>query len=558
MTILTGSKAIMEIFRKEGVQYIFGLPGSTEFEFLDTLEDYPDLQYILGLHESIVVGMAEGYSRASGKVGVCSLHTSSGLASAMSGLLNAYGAKAQLLLIAGQQDTRLMMSEPALTADLKTMASSFTKWGAEIIHTNDIPLTLRRAFKLAAEEPTGPVFISLPQDVLTQNLDFEYPTSSDSSPSLYPDPDAVTRAADILMKAKSPVMLVGSGIARHHAVSEVVSLAEKIGARVYHTWMSDVNFPTNHSLYLGDLKLMGPDIRKKLQSSDVLVSIGNPVFRMVNYIPESLLASETKVVHIDEENWEIGKNIPVAAGVAGNIKVSVGKINSILTENMSSQAQQAALNRLRTISDEKMELTEALHQKALTEKDNTPISVSWLMHEIGRSLKPGTILVDDSWSSSTPLRNYIELTEPGSYHRIREYRHGGGSIGWGMPVAMGVKLAYPNRPVVAVVGDGSAIFYCQSLWTAAHYNIPLVFVVLANSSYHALKWAKVLKMGDQKRGRFLGMDFSEPRINFCQLAQSMGVQGQRIENPDNINEALSSAIKVEKPALIEVIIEDAV
>jgi benzoylformate decarboxylase len=400
--------------------------------------------------------------------------------------------------------------------------------------------------------------VSLPKDLMAQTLDFEYSPHSSYSAHLRPDPEDVNRAVEVLKKARLPLMIVGRGVAKHDAVSEVVKMAELIGAPVYQTWVSDMNFPTSHSLYLGNLSLLDSGSKAKLQSADVLVSIGSPVFRLTNFPPEPLLTPDTKVVQIDSDVWEIGKNMPVAAGVLGDIKVSVAEINNALQKNISTQERKAADARSKKIAKEKRALKEALREKALAERDKVPISVSRVMQEVGKCLKPGTILVDDSWFNSTSLKNYIDFSEPGSYYRMREYRQGGGSIGWGMPASLGVKLACPNRPVVAVVGDGSAIFYFQSLWTASHYNIPVAFVILANASYHTLKVAKLSDMGEDMRGRFLGLDFSEPRINFCQLAQSMGVQGRRVEKPDELGEALRSAMESDKPALVEVIVDDMV
>jgi benzoylformate decarboxylase len=548
----------MQILGREGVKYVFGLPGSTELLFMDALEDHPEINYILGLHESIVVGMAEGYAIASNNVGVASLHTSPGLASSMGALINAYGAQAPLLVLVGQQDARLLMGEPCLTADLKELASPLVKWGTEVSQVNDIPLALRRGFKTAQDIPKGPVMVSLPKNLMAESLELDYQPHIPYNAKLRPDLEEVHRAVEALESAQSPMVIVGSGVAKHDAVSEVVELAESIGAPVYQTWTTDMNFPTSHPQYIGDLMLMNPKDQEKLKSTDVLVSIGNPVFRLVNLPDNPLLAPEAKIIQIDSDVWEIGKNMPVYAGILGDIKVSVAEINHLLQTKLSAPAREAAEARAENIAADKRAIKEALYEKALAEKDNVPISASWAMHVLGKCLEPETILVNDCWSNIAVVNNHINFDEPGSYLRLREYRHGGGSIGWGMPVSLGVKLACPERPVVAVVGDGSAIFYCQALWTAAHYNIPVVFVLLANAGYSTLKKVKIGDLGEKARGRYLGLNISEPQINFSTLAESLGIRGKRVENPEALEEAFKSVIKEKKPALVEVILDDKV
>jgi len=550
MTMMTGSKALMELFRNEGVKYVFGIPGATEVVFVDALEGHPEITYVLGLHEVVCLGMAEGYARTSGKVGVVNLHTGTGLAAALPMLFNARLDRAPLLVTAGQQDSRLLMQEPALAGDLVKIAGPMTKWSTELLYAADIPLAMQRAFKVAAHPPAGPVFVSLPQNVLDQKIDFDYVPRGKSFTRVRPDPEAIKRAVDHLISARSPVLIVESGVAQSDALSEAVKLAELIGAPVYDPWMADVNFPVSHPQYLGDLDFARPQIREMLKSVDVLVAVGVPVFMHPFRFSEPLLTASTKIIQIDNDPWEIGKNFPASAGIEGDIKASLGELTDALQKRMSVQGREAAKARAEGIAKEKEGIKGAFLEKARQERDCVPIAVSRLMHELRDALKPGTIVVDDCWSSSPILRRSIEFREPGSYQRCR-----GGSIGWGMSGALGAKLASPERPVVAVIGDGSAMWSIQSLWTAAHYDIPVTYVICANASYTQVKLIKTLLMGEQVKGRYLGMDLDKPRIDFCQLAGAMSVQGQRVERPEQLREALRSALELGKPALVEVYIE---
>ena len=550
MTMMTGRKALMELLRNEGVEYVFGIPGATEILFMDALEDHPEIKFILGLHEVVVLGMAEGYARSSGKVGVVNLHTEAGLAAAMPMISNARLNRVPLLITAGKQDSRLLMQDPPLAGDLVRMASQLTKWSTEVSYAADIPLAIQRAFKVASHPPAGPVFVSLPQNVLDQKIDFDYIPRAQSLTRLRPDPEAINRALELLITTKSPVIIVESGVAQSEALAEAVKFAEIIGAPVYDPWMPDVNFPVSHPQYLGDLNLASPQTRGMLKSVDVLVAIGVPLFSQPFYASEPLLTKNTKVIQIDNNPWEIGKNFPAAAGIEGDIKASLAELNNALKKRMSSKARDAAKARAEKISKEKRKITEAFLEKARKEKDQVPIAVSRLMQELRDSLKPGTRIVDDCWSSSSTLRRSIDFKEPKSFQRTR-----GGSIGWGMPGALGVKLASPDRPVVAVVGDGCAMWSIQSLWTAAHYDIPVTYVICANASYCQVKLMKNLLMGEQAKGRYLGMDLDEPRIDFSQLAEAMGVHGQKVERPEQLREALRSALELGKPAVVEVCIE---
>ena len=387
---MTGRQALVEIFRREGVEYIFGIPGATEVLFMDALEDCPDIKYVLGLHEVVVAGMAEGYTRASGKVGVLNLHTGTGLSAALPMLSNAYQGGVPLLITAGQQDTRLHAYEPALIGQLVRLARPFTKWATEIIHTEDIPTVFRRAFKVATHPPTGPVFVSLPQNVMESSLDYEYRKGAPSHTRLHPDPESIEVAADLLSRAQNPAIIVEDGVAKGEALAEVVEFAELLGARVYEWWMSDVNFPLDHALHGGDLNLGSLSTREILAKVDVLVAIGTELFSQPIYLEKPLLSPTTQIIHIDNNPWQIGKNFPVASGIEGDIKVAVADLTSALRKKMTARGQEAAKTRARTIGEEKRKADTAFADMALQEKDTLPISATRLMQEIKANLIPGT------------------------------------------------------------------------------------------------------------------------------------------------------------------------
>jgi benzoylformate decarboxylase len=267
------------------------------------------------------------------------------------------------------------------------------------------------------------------------------------------------------------------------------------------------------------------------------------------YFPEPLIAPDTKIVQIDDDPWEIGKNFPVSAPIQGNIKIAVSELNRVLEERMTESTVKRASARAEAVHSQKEQMTRDFLQRAKQESEFVPISISRLMQELRDAIKPGTMIVDDCWSSSGFLRRTIDFTEPGSFQRARS----GGSIGWGMSGCLGVKLAASDKPVVAVVGDGSAIWSIQSLWTASHYHIPVTYIICANASYCQVRLMKSIIMGD--KGDCLGTMLEQPRIDFTQLSRAMGVPAQRVERPEDLKAALNNALDSKQTNLIEVYVE---
>jgi benzoylformate decarboxylase len=358
-------------------------------------------------------------------------------------------------------------------------------------------------------------------------------------------------ATELIANTNRPAILVESGVAKNDALPEIVKLAELIGAPVYETWMSDVNFPVNHPQYLGSLDPSDPKARELLKPVDVFISVGAPLFRKSIYTPDPILPKGVKVIQIDDDPWEIGKNFPVASGIQGNIKASLTELIDLLQKRISPQAKEAASSRRRDIEKEKWEMDRSFLQKTQDEKDHCPISVRRLMIELRESVKPGTLIVDDCWSSSGILQRSFGFSHPMSFQRPR----GGGSIGWGLPGALGVKLAAPNSPVVAVCGDGSAAWSMQSMWTAAHYQIPVTFVIIANATYGQVKVMRKRILGGEVDERHEGMELDKPMIDFSLLARSMGVQGVRVARPEGLGEALKSALESDEARLVEVLVQ---
>jgi benzoylformate decarboxylase len=553
MTQTAGKDALVELLRGEGVEYVFGIPGATEIHFMDALERAPDIQYILGLQEVVCAGMAEGYARASGKVGFLNLHTGPGVAAALPMLYNAQAGGVPLVITAGQNHTRLLQRDPHLSGDIVGMGKIYTKWSAEIAHAEDIPTVIQRAFKMARQPPTGPVLVSLPQDVLEERFDFDHKPNTIVYPRLRADRAALARALEILEGAERPVILLESGVARCDALAEVVRFAELTGSRVYQAWMSDLNFPLRHPQYLGDLDPTDARAKEVFCEVDVLIGIGCSMFAEGFFNPDPTLPPNIKLIQIDDNPWEIGKNLPVHCGVQGDIKAVLAELNESLEKPPMPKARLRAGARVSEITRETKARVSAWDAALRSEPDVVPISIPRLMCEIRDTVPPGSAIVDECWSSSDVLRQTLDLAASGTYFRSRK----GGSIGWGLPGALGVKLGAAEREVIAIVGDGGAAWSMQSLWTAARYNIPVTYVIANNATYRQVKLVRKRVLGNYPlTEKHEGMELDGPVLDFAMLARSMGVQGETVKSPAKIGPALAGAIGSGAPRLVEVLVEN--
>jgi benzoylformate decarboxylase len=553
MANMLGRDALMQLMRYEEVEYVFGIPGATEIHFMDALEEAADMQYVLGLNEIVCAAMAEGYARASGRPGFLNLHTGPGVAAALPMIYNAWAGGVPMVITSGQQDTRLLQYDPHLSGDIVGMGKLYTKWCTEIVHAEDIPTVIQRAFKMAIQPPAGPVLVSIPQNVLAQDFQFEYKPNTRVYSGLRPDQSAIRGALAILRQAKRPVIFVESGVTRCHALSEVVRFAELIGAKVFQNWMSDVNFPVIHPQYLGDLNPYDAQSKALLKDADVLIGVGCPMFDQGFFNADSSLPKGIKTIQLDENPWEIGKNFPVDCGLQGDIKATLSDLSEAMKNDMPTGLRDQADARAREISQEKAIRIEALEKLVKEQWDDFPISISRLMTEINEAMTSDTVIVDDCWSSSAMLRQICKLVEPNSFYRARR----GGSIGWGLPGALGVKLGLPEKQVLAVSGDGSAAWSMQSLWTAARYNIPVTFVITNNATYRQVKLTRKIVLGDYPLNeKHDGMELDEPVMDFCMLAQSMGVKGKAVRKPEDLASTLKSALRSNEPNLIEVFVEN--
>ncbi len=549
---MTGKKALLEMLTAEGVQYIFGNPGTSEGAIMDALEDYPNLQYILATQEGVAMGAADTYARATGKPAFINLHIETGLANGISLLHNAAAGGTPLVLTAGNKDMRKLVEGRTPLAD---MVKLFTKWSVELTHPEQIPGAIRKAFNEARTPPTGPTFIAFSANSLDGEADMDIVSNSEGYFRIPADEEAIGAAANILLESKNPIMLVGDRVAQSTASNEAVKLAEKLGAPVYATYYSEMNFPSKHPLFKGFIKWGFPETKEILKDYDAVLAVGNVFSGYFFFADESgnTLSENTKLVHIDSDPSVVGNSEPTDVGVICDPKTGMSALYQSLNKKSSGSYQEDTKGRIEKISLKIASDRESAQAKSKENWNQIPMSASRMMHEIANCIPDNTVIVDDSVTTRTAVFENIEFNKPGQIFGER-----GGAIGWGLGAGIGAKLANPDRPVVAIVGDGSAMMTVQAFYTAAIKNIPVIYVICNNQSYRVLKVNmdiyKDLVLGETNQSKYLAMDFPTA-LNMAGLAEAMGVKGVRVTDPSDIGPELTKAIESNKPVVLDISID---
>jgi benzoylformate decarboxylase len=548
--MLTGRHAFLRLLLDEGVTHLFGNPGTTELPIMEVVPDYPELKFVLGLHEAVVLGMADGYARASNRLVAANVHVAPGLGNAMGALYNAKFSGSPIILTAGQQEQGHGLLEPLLYAPLVPVATPFVKWAVEVTRVEDLPLVLRRAAKVALTPPTGPVFISLPGDVLEEDAEIELGARTRVDSATRPSEATLARLAERLAGAKNPVILAGHELAVHDAFAEAIELAELLGAGVYQQPIPyTAQFPSEHPAYLGALTRNQKAVRAALEPFDLMVCLGADLLRMSVYSPIDPLPTGMPVIHVSERDWELGKNHATELAIHANVKETLAALLPLLRARRNSDAAAAARKRLAALAPRNWSAQrERARLAALEAAEDRPIDPGYLMLRIAETLPKDAVVVEEALTSSTALPALLPLRDRHSFYGLAS-----GGLGFALPGAIGVSLALPGRPVTAIVGDGSAMYGIQALWTAAHLALPITYVITNNRGYRILK-ERLVSM--RKSDRFVGMDIRDPEIDFCALAGSMGVAAQRITEPQDFAPALRDAVASGAPRLLEVMVAD--
>ena len=556
MPRMTGKRAMLEQLIADGVQHVFGNPGTTEQGFMDVLQDYPQVQFMLALHEGVAVSMADAYARLTRRPAFVEVHIAPGLGNALGMMHNAAIGKTPLVVYAGQSPGRVLLQEPHLSGPLVDMARPICKWSAQIEHAHDVPRALRRAFKVAMEPPQGPVFLALPMDTLDEEADVEIRPTTYTNWRGRVDPAAMGEVAALILGARRPLLMVGDSVALADAQSEVVALAELCGLPVFECYASEFNVPSTHPLYMGGLNFVSPGpLRATLQDCDLLVVVGAPMFQLI--FPDgdkSPIPAGTTVVQIDVNPWEIGKNLTPDLAFLADPKAALAELAEQVRRRRTPDQTRACAARAAVVTERTGAARARYWEQAKKSWDAVPISAPRLMHEIRQVLPDNFLLFTEAITNQAHLSAAVEVTEPGRMVRVR-----GGGIGPGLPGSLGAQLARPDQKVVGVCSDGAAMYSISALWTAAHHKIPVTYVMLNNAAYRILKLNMVEYLGAAARGRrFVAMDLTDPELRFDRMAEAMGVHGRRVERPEDLGPALREAIAHDGPSLVDVAMESPV
>jgi benzoylformate decarboxylase len=549
--VKTASQAYLEMAAAHGIEYVFGLPGTSGQEFIGTIADQEKIRFILALHETCVVSMADGYARVSGKPSLAQLSTLPGTANAVGALYDAYRDRSPVVLTSTNVDTRIVGRDSHTEGkDLVELTKQFTKWSCEVHRSDRIPEILNRAFKVAATPPTGPVYLSLPSNLLGEPINVKTPDAERSRivPRMPGDPEALKEAARMLADAKRPLIVAGSGIAKAGANEELVKLAEKVAAPVVmEPRYSFLSFPTTHP-YSFQIAERQPTFDLPVWGEpDLILAIGCRLIREYRYIPEPVIKLETRCIHIEEDPWEIGKVFPVDLGIVAD---PGSALRSLLEAFPAQSDDNRKMERVECLKKAKETVKAELEKRVQAGWDATPINTARLVRALDKLLDPDALIVNESPTSKDILMSNLQFTPSRSYFSNSSAGH----LGWGLGAAIGAKLASPGRRVVACLGDGSCMFGIQGLWTMAKYRVPLVVIVFNNRAYMAVK--NQFRGTDEriKIAAEMGAELVGPELNFARIADSFGIFGQRVEEPGQIEAALKRALDQSGPALVDVVI----
>ena len=545
---MRGRQVFMETLVAHGVDRIFGNPGTTESPLLDSLPDYPGIEYIVHLHEGVAVGAANFYAQASGKTAFVNLHVAPGLGNAIGMIYSAMKNGSPMVVTAGQQDTRMRLRDPVLGHDLAAMAAPVTKWSVQVESADEIGPVMQRAFKIANEAPAGPVFVALPINVMEQEATVGPGRPATLFARSLPDPAGIAAMARLLGAARNPAIVAGDEIARAGAVGTLRKLVDCTGAAVWFEGLRGRNsFPTDHPAYRGTLAFDAPGVARQLADSDLVLLVGGPFFEEVWYAPGSPIPPGAKVLQVEPAAPRLAYNFAVDAGVIADVGAALEALCQAAGEVKGAAARLDALKAARDAEDAAQQ---ARVQKAWS---RTPTSMPRVMAELKAASPADVVVVDETITANLDLFKTFTFKGAADYFSGR-----GGGIGQGVAGAIGVAVAERKRPILCVSGDGSSMYSIQALWTAAHHDLPIVFVILANREYRVLKHnidAYRTRFDVKSNKPYRHMDVSGPALGFAELARGMGVAGTHVTKADDIGAAVSAAFASGKPHLVEIEIE---
>jgi benzoylformate decarboxylase len=525
-----GKQALFEQFAADGMTLMFGNPGTVEQGFLDAMGAVPGFEYVLALHEGVAVGIADGYARAGARPALVQLHTGVGLGNGVGMLYQAMRGHSPLVVIAGDAGVRYDALEGQMAADLVAMARPVTKWATRVTHPGSLLRVMRRAVKTAMTPPRGPVFVALPMDVLDDFTGEPAVPATIPSRAVVPVDAELDRAADALAAAERPLILMGDGVAVSGAQEPLARVAELLDAPVWGVNDSELNMSAAHPLHRGQLgHMFGAASAAVVADADAVLIVGTYVFPEVFPALESPFRKDAVLVHVDLDEWEVAKNFPVDIPLVADPAPTLAALAARLEQRGRTAAPAPARGR------PPLGAASPMIERFAAE----------LAGRAGRDL----IVFDEALTASPALTRQLPPVLPGGYFQTR-----GGSLGVGIPGAIGAKLARPDAPVVGFTGDGGSMYTIQALWTAARHGVGAKFVICNNVRYELLDlnleqyWSE---RGIPPHGHPEGFDLGRPPIGFTALARSLGVEAERVAEPGQIGPAVRRMLAHPGPYLVD-------
>ena len=521
---LSVKDATLDLLRAFGIRKVFGNPGSTELPFLS---DWPDdIDYVLGLQEASVIGMADGYAQATRNAGFVNLHSAAGVGNALGNIYTAHRNQTPLVITAGQQARSILPLQAFLYAERASeFPRPYVKFSVEPARAEDVPAAIARAYYVAMQPPCGPTFVSVPIDDWTHQT--QAVEARDISRELGPDPHPMKVLVAALSASKRPALVVGPGVDRTQAVDLMVRLAEKTKAAV---WVSPFSarcsFPERHPQFAGFLHASPAQLSDALHGHDLVVVVGAPVFTFHVEGHASIFDGETTIFQITDDP-DAAAVTPVGTSIVATMKPALTMLLDLLPETKRAMPAGRILPPAPAAAD--------------------PISVEYLLHTLSAAMPEDAALVEEAPSHRPAMQKFMPMRGQDSFYTMAS-----GGLGYGLPAAVGMALGRPDIRTVCLIGDGSAMYSIQALWTAAQRKLPLTVVVINNAGYGAMRsFSQVMQVRNVP-----GLDL--PGIDFVQIAQGLGCDAVRVSKSSELAPALKRGLAHDGVSLIEVIVDSAV
>ena len=541
-----GGSLVVDILKKREITRIYGCPGTTETSIIDSALKCAGMEFVLFPSEGPAVAAADGHSRVTGKPQVVMLHANVGLAN---GISQIYSAKMSLspVVVINVIKPRTLLSHGGITTTTheQEMVKQYTRWDWMVLRPQELAEDLNRAFQMALKPPGGPTLLVIPQDVLEAPACSGHPyilPDSNTDYRISPAKQDINKAIEMLSASRFPLIIAGSGAGRDNSINLIKKLAEQLGAGVCceSKWSFYNNgFPTGHDHFLGPYGPENPAFRE----ADLILALGAKVFAEFTPPDKPMLPPGAGLIHQHDDITEIDKLYGADVALCGRTRETVEMLLEKVEKENSIQKAEIRKKKVVQLKDQrKREINEQIEEA----KTRKPVRIITLVDCISRIMDEKTTAVVDTPTSDFHLVQYLE--RPGEYSF---YGQACGSLGWGTGAALGVKCGAPGRKVICITGDGCLLFGLQSLWTAVKYKIAVVFVVINNAGYAAIRKGLLQYRGDTgKVDHFPGTDMSE--IDYCLLAESFGLDAEQVEEPFQIQPALERALAKNKPYLLEV------